>query len=77
MIKNAKIPHHRKSVICLNYMKTFKSLKDAAKYYNINHSESISRSCKNRNYSGGKDPKSGKPLFWMYYEDYIKAKVVI
>lgn len=77
MIKNAKIPHHGKSVICLNYMKTFKSLKDAAKYYNINHSESISRSCKNRNYSGGKDPKSGKPLFWMYYEDYIKAKVVI
>ena len=37
MVKNAKIPHHGKSVICLNYMKTFKSLKDAAKYYNINH----------------------------------------
>ena len=77
MSKNATIPHNKKSVICLNYMKTFKCLKDAAKYYNIYCSESISRSCKNRNYSGGKDPKSGESLYWMYYEDYLNKMEVV
>ena len=77
MIKNGKIPHHEKSVICLNHMKIFKSLKNAAQFYSINCSGSISRSCKNRNYSGGKDPKSGEPLYWMYYKDYEKDKEAI
>lgn len=77
MSKNGKIPRHEISVICLNHLKAFKSQKLAAKYYNINDSSSILRSCKNREYSGGKDPKTNEKLYWMYYEDYLKSKEAI
>lgn len=76
MRKNSKKPHHNISVICLNHKTVFESLKSAAMNYNINDSSSISRSCKNRNYSGGKDPKNGEPLYWMYYKDYLNMEVV-
>lgn len=77
MIKNAKCATYSKPVICLNSMLVFNSMEEAAKYYHIKDSASISRACKNKNYSGGKDPVTKEPLFWMIYKDYISSKEVI
>jgi hypothetical protein len=47
----------------------FKSIKDAESFYNINN---IFSCCNNKIKSAGKHPKTGEPLIWMYYKDYLK-----
>ena len=59
----------RHSVVCLNNHKMFKSLTDAENYYHIND---ISYCCTGKNKTAGKDPVTGEPLIWRYYEDYIQ-----
>ena len=76
MINNGKSTKHGKKIICLNNLKIFNKIIDGAEYYDI-ESASIIRSCKNKNFSGGKDKETNAPLYWMYYEDYLKEKEAI
>lgn len=66
----------RTSVICLTTGEVFKTIKEAAKYYNIENLRShISRMCKGtRQYSYLGTLPDKTPLKWMYYVDYIKQK---
>ena len=61
-----KTPSNMKKVYCITTDKVFNSIKEAAKFYNINCSN-IQRCCsKNRNYCGKLE--DGTPLKWEYYE---------
>ena len=73
---NKGYENHGKKVICLNNLQVFDKIINGAKYYDI-ESASIIRSCKNRDFSGGKDKETKMPLYWMYYEDYLKEREVI
>ena len=59
-----------KSVICLNTLEVFDTIREACKKYNINKNN-ISTVCKNNKYSAGKD-QNGNRLYWLYYNDYLK-----
>ena len=63
-----------RKVICLNTEKIFYSAMEAGKYYSVDNS-SISKCCKKTKNSAGKDILTGKPLQWMFYEDYINNQV--
>lgn len=56
-----------KSVICLNTLEVFKSIKDAQEKYSI---FAVSECCRGKRKSAGKI--NGERAKWMYYEDYIK-----
>ena len=58
-------------VICLSTMKCFDYIGEASLYYNID-SAGISNCClKKQKYAGY---YNDIPLFWMYYEDYLKTE---
>lgn len=59
-----------KSVICLTTNKIFQSMKDAQEYYNI--SSVISQQCSKIHTHAGEI--EGKPLVWMYYDEYLTNK---
>jgi very-short-patch-repair endonuclease len=61
---------NKKTVICLNTKEIFKSLKDAAIKFDINHS-SISQCCKNKQLFAGQEKNTGVYLQWQYYEEYL------
>lgn len=63
-----------KSVICLNTRQVFETTIDAGNYYQIDH-KGIIDCCKGIDFSAGKDKNTGKKLFWMYYEEYLKFTV--
>jgi len=62
-----KYINHSK-VICLNTEEIFDSQIEAGEQYHIN-SAGISACCKNKQKSAGKH--LGKPLMWMYYDEYL------
>jgi len=55
-------------VICLNTGEIFASQKEAERQYNCN---GISACCRNVNKSAGVHPTTGKPLIWLYHNEYI------
>ena len=61
-----------RSVICVNTGEVFKTIAQANVVTGADVN-SIRRSCKTKRNSAGKD-KNGKPLYWMYYEEYIKQQ---
>lgn len=58
-------------VICLSTGDIFNSLLEAKDYFDMSSSAHIINCCKGKRKSAGKD-FNGKPLRWMYYNDYIK-----
>ena len=56
-------------VICVNTMEIFDGISIAQEKYGI---DNISANCNGTIKSAGKDPITGKPLVWMYYEEYLK-----
>ena len=57
-----------KQVICLNTMKIYDTLREAADEYNITP-EGISAACKNIiSHTAGKDPITGEKMQWRFYE---------
>jgi len=59
-----------KKVVCLTTGEIFNTNSDASKTYNIDPS-GISSCCKNNLMSAGKNIITGKPMVWMYYNEYI------
>lgn len=59
-----------RSVICLNTQDVFGSVVEAGAYCGLASVNRISDVCKNKRRSAGK--KDGKPLTWVFYEDYMK-----
>lgn len=60
-----------KSVICLNTMKTFFTVGEATRYYNIKSTSDIPACCKGRQKSAGK-LSDGTPLKWMYLSEFLE-----
>jgi group I intron endonuclease len=58
-----------KKVICLNTQEIFECVRDVEKKYDIDHS-SISRCCKGKQQTAGKD-ENGNRLQWLYYEEIL------
>lgn len=57
-------------VICINTKEIFNSQKIAGEKYNISPT-GISGTCRGIHKFSGKDPKTGEPLVWMHYDDYL------
>lgn len=56
--------YHKKPVRCTTTGKEFSSIQEAAKYYHINNSCTITKCCKGKTQSAGK--LNGKKLVWEY-----------
>ena len=69
----AKKQNNVTKVICLNTLKTFDSIKEAAIYYGIRASGIQACCSKNYKYSGI-DKKTGEKLLWKYYDEYLLEK---
>jgi group I intron endonuclease len=71
--KLGKLHPNAIKVICLNTLKTYDTLQQAADEYNIKGSDNISRCCRHLIKSAGKDKLTHEKLVWMFYEEYIKS----
>lgn len=60
-----------KPVVCLNNKFLFNSATIAGEWCGVQKG-TIRRCISKDRASGGKHPETGEPLYWMYYEDYIK-----
>lgn len=60
-----------KKVVCLDTKVVFNSATIAGKWCGVSKNV-IRRSATNQRASGGKHPKTGEKLHWIYYEDYVK-----
>lgn len=69
-IKNS-VKSRIKKVVCLNTKVVFNSATIAGQWCGVQKG-AIRRCISNTRTSGGKHPKTGEPLHWAYYEDYIK-----
>lgn len=58
-------------VVCLNTNVLFNKIKDASTWCNSKSTTGIVNCCTGKYKTSGKDPKTGDPLKWMYYEDFI------
>ena len=59
-------------VICITTNKIFDSASIAARYYNMKRgNDKILKACKGERRTAGKDPVSGTPLVWKYYNSEI------
>lgn len=56
-------------VICINTGEIFDGITIAEEKYNI---KNISGNCNGKINSAGKDPNTGEPLVWMYYDEYLE-----
>lgn len=72
---NAKSYKRTTVIICINTNVKYNSISEASEKLGITLS-SITRCCKGERKSAGKQPETGEPLVWMYYEDYLKTVVV-
>ncbi len=70
-IKNGE--RNSKKIVCLNTQKVFNSIKEAQVFYRIK-GHCMTEVCRGERRYYGKDPVTGEPLKWMYYEDYIKQQ---
>ena len=69
---------NKKQVVCLNNKKVFKSIREAAKYFNMKSACGISFCCKNKQVHSGVDSSTEECLQWQYYDDYlIKPKKLL
>jgi len=64
-------------VICLTTEGFFYSIKDAFKWANLKSGTGINLCCSGRRKTSGKHPKTGEPLRWMYYDEYVKLQEAI
>lgn len=67
----------RRKIICLTTGKDFDSITLGAKFYHISTGRvgaCLEENRERKTYSAGRD-NAGKPLIWMYYEDYIDASL--
>ena len=74
--KNKLIIPKGESIICLNNLLVFETVKDASQWCGCK-THTISDylgSRKNIRKSAGKHPNTGEPLRWMYYNEYLKLK---
>jgi len=69
--KELEEPHGRVvKVVCLTTGEIFSTMTSAAEKYNISYN-SISSCCRKLSFSTGIDLVTGRPLVWMYYDEYI------
>lgn len=61
-------PVNCKMVICLNNLKIFNSIKEAAHYAGLKSITSIIKVCKGKTRYAGKDPITNESLMWEYYD---------
>lgn len=61
-----------KKVLCIETQMIFNSLAEAAKYYNLANSSSITNAIKGIRKSAGKHPETKNPLHWKYLEEEDK-----
>ena len=61
-----------KKVLCIETQMIFNSLAEAAKYYNLANSSSITNAIKGIRKSAGKHPETKSPLHWKYLEEEDK-----
>lgn len=67
-----------RKVICLTTNKIFNSILEAGREYNMKGYSDIYRCCKYKTQKhAGKDPKTGKRLVWMYYNEYLSNNKLI
>jgi group I intron endonuclease len=75
---NKLIPNPNcKKIMCLNNLKLFDSLTDAADWCNYKCVSNISNSAKGISKFAGKDPITGEKLHWIYYDDYRELNNVV
>lgn len=67
--KEKTAPPRKKGVVCLNDKVHYSTITLAKK---VTGAHGISRACKTKEGTAGKHLKTGEPLQWLYYEDYIK-----
>lgn len=67
--KEKTVPPRKKGVVCLNDKVHYSTITLAKK---VTGAHGISRACKTKEGTAGKHLKTGEPLQWLYYEDYIK-----
>ncbi|MFA6832262.1 MAG: GIY-YIG nuclease family protein [Bacteroidaceae bacterium] len=60
-----------KKVICLTTGEIFSSITNASHFYNI-HINSLCGCLKGRQHTSGKHSKTKEPLYWDYYDNYMK-----
>lgn len=65
--------HKTREVICLNNLKIFDAIIDAARWCGLNNTSSITAVLSGKQKTGGKSPDDGCPLKWKYYDDYLKS----
>jgi len=71
IVRNSHIDNRHKQVICLNTKEIFSSAVEASKKYDIDNS-AITKCCRGKLKSAGKNSIDNNKMVWMYYEDYIK-----
>ena len=59
---------HNIEVMCLSTNKKFISIKNAAEFYGIKNTSDIGKCCRGIRKSCGKDPITGNPLRWAYFD---------
>ena len=62
-------------VICLNNLKVFDSMIEAARYAGLASANSISACFRGEQKHAGKHPETGESLSWMKYKDYADSTV--
>lgn len=62
-----------KKIICINNKRVFESVREAMNYAGLNSSSHIVQVCKGKRNTSGKDPVTGEPLKWMYYDEFKNA----
>ncbi len=61
-----------RSVVCLNTMEVFETLKDAAMWCGLKDPYYVTLACKDKKKYAGKHPITKEKLNWAYFEDYDK-----
>lgn len=65
-------PDRMRSLICLNDLSIFKSMKEAGSWCGLRNPSGIGEHLHGKRKTAGKHPITGEKLKWMYYEDYLK-----
>lgn len=65
-----------KKVICLTTNKIFDCLREACDFYNINSIPNMTNCCQGKLKHCGRHPITRELLEWMYYDEYIKQKLI-
>jgi hypothetical protein len=76
--KNLDLIHKNasKKVICLNTGEIFNSTRDPVTKYSFLHKSGIQSCCTGKQKTSGIHPITGEPMVWMYYDEYLKVKLI-